>query len=464
MIRLFGYYVSKTYLYLGVAEAAVFLVALNLGARVRFGWPLGEDVSEIGVVQTGFVFAAVMSSALVALGLYQRGVQEQEAGFVVRLALGFLLGTALLTVVFYAVPALFIGRGVIGLSLVFAFFGIIVTRHFFDRLASDETRKRRVLVLGAGINAQNIEDLVTRRPGLGFTVVGYVPLPRSHRVVERAKLIEEPGPLLDLAIYKEVDEIVVAADDRRRKLPVNDLLDCKMSGFAVLDLLTFFEKELAIVKIDLLHPSWIFFSPGFQMGLTGLYGKRIFDLLVGSLMLVVGAPIMLLVAIASVIESRGRDPVLYHQVRVGQNGKLFRLYKFRSMRVDAEADGVARWASRRDPRITRLGAFLRRARLDELPQIFNVLRGQMSLVGPRPERPEFVDRLCASIPYYSERHRVKPGVTGWAQLLYPYGCGEQDAKRKLEYDLYYVKHAGLVLDLIILLQTVEVVLLGKGAR
>ena len=173
---------------------------------------------------------------------------------------------------------------------------------------------------------------------------------------------------------------------------------------------------------------------------------------------------MLLVAVASVIESRGRDPILYHQIRVGQNGKPFRLHKFRSMRVDAEADGVARWASENDKRITRLGAFLRKTRLDELPQLFNVLKGEMSLVGPRPERPEFVERLGAAIPYYSERHRVKPGVTGWAQLLYPYGSDEADAKRKLEFDLYYVKHAGIVLDMIILLQTVEVVLLGQGAR
>jgi exopolysaccharide biosynthesis polyprenyl glycosylphosphotransferase len=237
-----------------------------------------------------------------------------------------------------------------------------------------------------------------------------------------------------------------------------------MSGFKVLDLLTFFEKELALVKIDLLHPSWIFFSPGFQMGVTGLYGKRLFDLAAGVILLAVASPLMLLVTIASLIESRGRDPVFYQQVRVGQNGKLFRLSKFRSMRADAESDGVARWASKNDVRITRLGAFLRKTRLDETPQILNVLRGDMSLVGPRPERPEFVDQLSASIPYYPERHRVKPGLTGWAQLLYPYGSGEEDARRKLEFDLYYVKHAGVVLDLIILLQTVEVVLLGKGAR
>jgi lipopolysaccharide/colanic/teichoic acid biosynthesis glycosyltransferase len=181
-------------------------------------------------------------------------------------------------------------------------------------------------------------------------------------------------------------------------------------------------------------------------------------------MLVVAAPVMLLVAAASLIESGGRDPIFYHQLRIGHDGKPFWLHKFRSMRTDAEADGVARWASRNDARVTRLGTFLRRTRLDELPQIFNVLKGQMSLVGPRPERPEFVAKLTASIPYYSERHRIKPGVTGWAQLLHCYGSDEEGSKRKLEYDLYYVKHAGIVLDLVILVQTVEVVLFGKGAR
>jgi sugar transferase (PEP-CTERM system associated) len=464
MIRVFGHYISKTFLYLGIVEAIVFFLSLNLGARVRFGWSLDGGLDGYAVLVTGVVFAFVMSGALMALGLYQRGVQEQGAGFIIRLGLSFLLGMALLTIVFYAVPAMLIGRGVVGLSLVFSFVGVIAVREVFSRISSDEARKRRVLVLGAGINAHNIEELVAKDSGLGFAVVGYVPLLESHRLVPPEKMVEGDESLLDISIAREVDEIVVAADDRRRKLPINDLLDCKMSGFEVLDLLTFFEKELAIVKIDLLHPSWIFFSSGFQMGVTGLYGKRLFDLAVGSLMFLVSAPLMVLVAIASLIESRGRDPIFYHQVRVGQNGRLFRLHKFRSMRVDAESDGIARWASASDPRITPLGHLLRKGRLDELPQIFNVLKGQMSLVGPRPERPEFVDRLGASIPFYSERHRVKPGVTGWAQLLYPYGSDEEDAKHKLEYDLYYVKHAGIVLDLVILLQTVEVVLLGKGAR
>jgi sugar transferase (PEP-CTERM system associated) len=464
MIRIFGHYVSKIYLFLGIVEVLVFFAALNLGARTRFGWVLTEELDASAVAITAAAFALVMSVAMVAMGLYQRGVQEREAGFPVRLGIAFLLGAALLAVVFYALPSLFIGRGVTGLSLLYSLIGITLTRALFTRLASVDARKRRVLVVGAGVNAEGIEALVRDDPSVGFTVAWYVPLSEAERHVPPEKVVLEQAPLLDLAIACEADEIVVAADDRRKSLPLNDLLDCKMSGFEVHDLLSFFEKELTVVKIDLLHPSWIFFSPGFRMGVTGLYGKRLFDIGASALLLVVAAPLMALVALASIIESRGRDPVFYHQVRVGQNGRLFRLHKFRSMRVDAEADGVARWAREDDARVTRLGAFLRKTRLDELPQILNVWKGHMSLVGPRPERPEFVERLSTSVPYYCERHRVKPGVTGWAQLLYPYGSSEDDAKRKLEFDLYYVKHAGIVLDLVILLQTVEVVLLGKGAR
>jgi len=464
MIRLFGYFVSKTYLYLGIVEASVFFAGFHFGTLARFGWTLPDDPSAVGLPGMALIFAGVMSVSLVAMGLYQRGMKEREAGFLVRLAVGFFPGTALLTVLFYTVPTFFVSRDVFGLSLLSSFVGITLVRELFTRFASADARKRRVLVLGTGVNAQSIERLLCEDSSVGFTVAGYLQLPNSARLVPVSKLVEPDGSLLDLAIVKEADEIVVAADDRRGKLPVDELIDCKMSGFEVMDLLTFFEKELAIVKIDLLHPSWIFFSSGFRIGVSGLYGKRLFDLVLGSLMLIATAPIMLLVALASLIEYRGRAPVLYHQVRVGQNGKLFRLHKFRSMCVDAEADGVARWTSENDKRVTALGAFLRKNRIDELPQVFNVLKGQMSLVGPRPERPEFVERFGSRIPYYAERHRVKPGVTGWAQLLYPYGSDEDDAKRKLEFDLYYVKHAGIALDMIILLQTVGVVLVGKGAR
>ncbi len=456
---------SRTYVYLGIIEALVFFIAAGLGALARFGWDLPPDISPVSLTATSLLFATGMSAAMISMGLYQRGAQAQEAAFVVRIGLAFVLGTALLAVAFYAIPALFMGRGVLGLSLVFSFIGISVVRELFARLVTADSRKRRVLVLGAGVNARAIADLVANDRNLSFNVVGYIPLPRSHSTIDEGLTLAGEDPLVESAIRHGIDEVVVAADDRRGKLPVDELVDCKLSGFEVLDLLSFFEKELQVVKIDLLHPSWIFLAnQGFRNSLPARIAKRAFDLAAASVLLALGSPIMLGVSVASLIESRFRDPIFYHQVRVGQHGKPFRIHKFRSMRVDAESDGVARWAAHDDSRITPLGQLIRKARFDELPQLFNVLKGEMSLVGPRPERPEFVQRLSASIPYYGERHRVKPGVTGWAQLLYSYGSDEEDARRKLEYDLYYVKHVGLMLDLVILLQTVEVVVFGKGAR
>lgn len=460
-----GNKVSRTYVYLGIVEAIVFFLASQLGVFARFGLGVPDDVTLASSIATGIVFAIGMSAALISMGLYQRGVQGREAAFVVRLGLGFVLGAVVLAVVFYLVPTLFMGRGVMGLSLVFSFIGVSAVRELFSRLVTAESRKRRVLVLGAGANAQSIADLAGQDPHLSFVVVGFVPLPRSQVLVDSSLILDPKRPLAEVAIEHSVDELVVAADDRRGKLPVDDLVDCRMSGFEVLDLLAFFEKELQIIKIDLLQPSAIFLSPnGFRMGQPGFIAKRVFDVSFALVLLILSAPVILLVAIASLVGSRFRDPIFYHQLRVGQHGTLFHVHKFRSMQVDAESDGVARWATENDSRITPLGSFIRKTRLDELPQLFNVLKGQMSLVGPRPERPEFVQKLSASIPFYGERHRLKPGVTGWAQLLFSYGSDEEDARRKLEYDLYYVKYAGLMLDLAILLQTVEVVIFGKGAR
>lgn len=465
MVRIFGYYLSKAYLILALWEAVIFSTSLVLGNMLRFQSTLPVPTAEgDSVAITAALFTVVMSSAMTAMGLYLRGVQEHAARFIVRLAVAFALGTTAMALVFYAFPATFMGRGVLAFSLVAAFVGVLSTRAMFIRIATAKLLKRRVLVLGTGVNAQEIEEAFKKIPEEGFTVVGYVPLGERNELIEESRQLSNESGLLDLVVHLEVDEIVVAMDDKRRKLPVAEILDCKMSGIEVMDLLTFFEKEYACINIDSLHPSWIFFSNGFRLSAGTSNGKRIFDFLVSLLMLVVFSPVMMLVAIASLIESRGKDPILYNQVRVGQHGNMFRLHKFRSMRVDAEADGVIRWASANDARVTRLGVFLRKTRLDELPQIFNVLWGQMSLVGPRPERPEFVERLSRTIHFYAERHRVKPGLTGWAQVLYPYGANEEDAKRKLEYDLYYVKNAGIMLDLVILLQTAEVVLFGKGAR
>ncbi len=260
-----------------------------------------------------------------------------------------------------------------------------------------------------------------------------------------------------------VDEVVMAMDDRRRAFPILDLLECRLAGTDVTELLTFLERETGRVRIDVLNPSWLIFGEGFRRDTARRITARAVDLLASALILLVTLPIMLLTALVIKIEEGLRAPVFYAQPRVGLGGRVFNVLKFRSMRTDAEKNG-AQWASKGDTRVTRVGAFIRKCRIDELPQILCVFRGHMSFVGPRPERPQFVAELSEKIPYYVQRHCVKPGITGWAQLCYPYGSSEQDALEKLQYDLYYIKNNTLLFDLAILLQTVEVVFMGQGAR
>jgi sugar transferase (PEP-CTERM system associated) len=256
----------------------------------------------------------------------------------------------------------------------------------------------------------------------------------------------------------------VAVDDRRRSFPIRELLECRLAGVDVTELLSFLERESGRVHIDVLNPSWIIFGQGYRRGSLRQLSSRALDLIASVILMVVSLPAMIATVVAIKLEDGLRAPVLYRQERVGFGGRIFQLLKFRSMRVDAEASGEARWAVKSDPRVTRVGALIRTLRIDELPQIINVLRGDMSLVGPRPERPEFVASLAETIPYYLQRHCLKPGITGWAQLCYPYGSSDQDAMEKLQYDLYYIKNNSFLLDLVILVQTAEVMLFGKGAR
>jgi len=291
-----------------------------------------------------------------------------------------------------------------------------------------------------------------------------VPAPGEPRTVESGRILDPAEGLLGLCERLDVVEVVVAMDDRRRGFPISDLLQCRLAGIDVTELLTFLERETGRVRIDILNPTWIIFGEGFRRDPLRRITARALDLAASFVVLAFALPVMLLTAIAIKVEEGWRAPVFYRQRRVGLLGREFELLKFRSMRTDAEKDGQARWAMKRDPRITRVGAFIRKTRIDELPQILNVLRGRMSFVGPRPERPEFVHELAERIPYYVERHCVKPGLTGWAQLCYSYGSSDRDALEKLQYDLYYIKNNTLLFDLAIVLQTVEVVCLGKGAR
>jgi len=445
------------------------MFSMYIGVGLRFV----DDPAQIGslhlpdsvgvIYPKALVYSLVMMLGLGAMGLYQRRFRHGIAGMFLRVVSGFVLGSVGIALVYYAFPPMQLGRGVMLGALLTALILITLMRSLFVKTVDQDLLKRRVLVLGSGALANQINSQLRRRTDQrGFYIVGYVHVIGDVDVVDDGRIIRPDVPLLTLATQLLVDEVVVAVGERRhRHFPVHELLDCKLSGIDVIELQSFFEREVGKLKLDILNPSWLIFSDGFSQSTLKSVKKRIFDLLAGTILLSVTWPLMLLVAIAIKLGDGG--PVLYKQVRVGQHWKLFSLFKFRSMEIDAEKGG-AQWAQKNDSRITRVGAFIRKTRLDELPQLFNVLRGDMSFVGPRPERPEFVTRLSEKIPYFAERHRVKPGITGWAQVCYPYGASEKDSLEKLQFDMYYIKNYSLFLDLVIILQTAHEIVWGRGGR
>jgi sugar transferase (PEP-CTERM system associated) len=341
---------------------------------------------------------------------------------------------------------------------------ISVTRVTFLITLGRGLLKRRVAVLGNGAQAARIAGLVERGENQHFVPVSFIRMPGERGLASAAAIDWRegaPDALADLGCSLCASEIVVAPDDRRG-LPVQQLLHCKLAGIRVTEFLDFWERETRTVDLDALRPSWLFYSDGFRCGVVDELFKRAFDFVVSLAVLAFTAPLLVVVACLIKLESPGA--ILYQQERVGYRGRNFTILKFRSMRTDAERDSGPQWAVRGDSRVTRVGAVIRKLRIDELPQIFNVLRGDMSFVGPRPERPYFVVNLAAVIPYYNERHWVRPGITGWAQINYPYGASIEDARHKLSFDLYYVKNRSIFLDFVILLQTIRVIFWNYGAR
>lgn len=465
-VKVFQSYIKTPFLTLLFVEVAIYFSSIYAAAFLRL-YSEPESLQEIlpGLWMQASLVAIVTPTAMLATGLYQGQIREGVAGILLRLVISTLASAVLVSMVFYLLPDLLLGRGILGFAYMLAFFVVGTTRAIFFETADAKIFKKRILVYGAGETASNIESKLRRKSDRrGFDITGYILLDGQEQIIDDAKLVSVESSLLEYARSERVDEIVVATSDLSRNIAVDDLVACKLDGILVSDILSFFEREAGQVRIDILEPSWLVTSEGFRQTVVKSVLKRAFDVSTSLVVLVVALPAMALTTLAIWIEDGIRAPVLYSQVRVGRRGVHYRVYKFRSMRVDAERDGEAVWACKGDNRITRVGAFIRKTRVDELPQLFNVVNGSMSFVGPRPERPEFVDRLRVAIPYYDERHTVKPGVTGWAQLLYPYGSSVGDAYQKQIFDMYYVKNHSLFLDLLILLQTVEVVLFGKGAR
>jgi len=467
VFRIFRHYIPAAFVFLGLIEGGVFILSFHAAVLIRFSSDSAAVAEHVGALwPKSITYALVMLLSMIGLGLYDRlsCTWEGRSAMMLRVLSSFLLAVFPLSFIFYVAPNLSVWRGPALLAFGISLITVSSVRLIFFRVVDQELFKRRVLVLGAGKNAREIRKLEDTPALHGICLVGYVHMSREHDVIEEERVIHSDTSLRDIVRENQVDEIVLALDDRRKCLPVHEILDCKMDGVTVSDLLTFFERETGKVRLEFVNPSWLFLSDGFHISNVSLVLKRGLDIVISLLLLPLFLPVMLIVVVAIWLERPGEGAIIYRQTRVGNGDREFQIYKFRSMRANAEEGGLALWAQQHDARVTRVGAVIRKIRLDELPQLFNVIKGDMSFVGPRPERPEFVKQLVEQYPYYRERHRMRPGLTGWAQIRCEYGDTFEDAFEKLQYDLYYVKNSSIFLDLLIIIHTVEVVLLGKGAH
>jgi sugar transferase (PEP-CTERM system associated) len=464
--RIFNHHLHIAFYRLILVDALLFFGSFYVGAYLYFlPEPQGFAEYVTKVHFRAITFSIIGIGSLVAMGLYQPRMREGTSGILLRTAGAFVLIILAMSVIFYVLPDLHLWRGIFLYTITVAFIACLSSRLAFTKLTNREQLKSRVLVYGAGQAASTITTAMRRKSDRqGFIIVGFVRVGNETVRVGDQNLLEPDGPLQDYTQRMEIDRIVVALDDKRARTPADEMVECRLNGVEIVDLINFFEQEAGKILVDFVGPGWLVYSNGFNSSTASKIAKRCFDIFTSFLLLMATWPIMLATVAAIWLEDGFGAPLVFRQNRVGQRGKIFQVLKFRSMTVDAEGDGKARWATANDSRVTRVGQFIRRVRIDELPQIINVLAGEMAFIGPRPERPEFVEELAEQIPYFDIRHGVKPGITGWAQLCYPYGASVDDSRQKLQFDLYYVKNHSLFLDFMILLTTVEVVLFGKGAR
>ena len=448
-------------------ESALIFGAIAAAAYVRLGSDAWVLLAQPSGLLRALLVLAVCQTALQYADLYDVRFVADTRDLLVRLlqAVGFT--SIILAVIYFWFPNAIIGRGVFLFAALFIVIGVVGWRLVFAWVSRRAAPRERLLLVGTGMAAVGLaRELHERRQELGVEIVGFVdPDPsRVGAAVINPGVIGAVEDISSLVSSMAVDRVVVSLSDARGKLPMDRLLDMRMqSGIAIDHLTDVYEQYTGKIAVENLRPSWLIFSSGFRKTQWLLASKRLFDLLGAGLGLVVCLPVMAVIAVAVRLSSPGG--VLYQQERIGLGGRVFRIHKFRSMRADAEAATGPVWsAGANDPRITSVGRFLRMTRLDELPQLWNVLRGDMSIVGPRPERPEFVSQLTEAIPFYGQRHVVKPGLTGWAQVRYTYGATVEDAVEKLQYDLYYIKNLSLALDLVVVIETAKIVILRRGAR
>ena len=462
MFRLFKHYVPHAVVWLALFEFAALLVSAEAAWHLyahQAGFDAGPLAGRWAPVVT---FALANSLAMMAVGMYGTKALRAMGFATARLLAAISLGVIFLSVVGFLLPAATLWRANSLYAMALAIAALLLIRLALTQSAGADAFRRRILVLGAGPRAARLAALA-EAPGSGLSITGFVAMRANETAVPGAVPRAAVPNLADHAVALGAGEVVLAMEERRGALPLADLLRVKTTGVHVNEMASFLERETGRVDLATTNPSFLIFSDGFSAGQRiAKVSKRLFDIAASLAVLVIGLPLILIAGIAVKLDSKG--PVFYRQPRVGLFGEPYNIVKIRSMRTDAEAAGKAVWASANDPRITRVGHIIRKLRIDELPQTWCVLKGEMSFVGPRPERPSFVEELTRELPYYAERHMVKPGLTGWAQINYPYGASVEDARVKLEYDLYYAKNYSPFLDLLILLQTVRVVLWPEGAR
>jgi len=456
-MQLFNRYVSTRRLTIFAGELLLIFGSVALAAAVQHTPNLSDNLWKIGLV------TVICQLCLYYNDFYDLTLVHSSRELIVRLLQAAGAASIVLAALYFVAPQLMIGNGIFVSALFVFMIAILGWRLAFNQVTGSLKLEERLLFVGTGETARKVARQILDQHEFAYRVIGFIdndPSRVGQRIVNPG-IIGTPDDIDRLIAEHHVDRIVVGLSDRRGQLPLEELLRAKMSGVRVEDATTTYERVTGKILIDDLRPSWLIFSDGFRVSRLTRLMKRSIDLVLAAALAAVTVPAMLLTALAILLED-GR-PVLYRQERVGENGRMFVLSKFRSMCKDAEKGGTPQWATSDDERVTRVGRVIRTTRLDELPQLWNVLRGDMSFVGPRPERPFFVDELSRAIPFYQQRHAVKPGLTGWAQVKYRYGSSLEDAMEKLRYDLYYIKHLSVIFDLTIVFDTVKVVLFGKGA-
>ncbi len=435
-----------------------------IAVALRFFFDKRDILTYDLIFYKAFLIAFICQLSFYYNDLYAIRLANQPREWSIKFIQSLATAAILLALVYYLFPSLIIGRGIFLITLALLPLAVIGWRLSYDRLSRMGPLRDRVVIIGSGPLARKIGSEILNHHRASYEIIGFVdedPKKIGESVVN-PRVIGDYAALSSIASQHQIDQVIVALPDRRGKLPVDSLLECKFQGTQIHDGVNFYERLVGKIVVEDLKPSWFIFSSGFNQFRLTRITKRFLDIAIASLALLASLPLFLIVAILVRISSPG--PVFFRQERVGENDNVFTLLKFRSMRLDAEAETGPVWARHRDDRTTAVGRFLRKSRMDELPQLINVLKGDMSFVGPRPERPFFVEQLHKEIPYYSLRHTVKPGITGWAQINYSYGATREDALEKLQYDLFYIKHLSLWLDLVISFETIKVVLLGRGSR